>query len=526
MSKFLGIDSSTQSMTALIIDFEKETIIAEESINFDEHFGDQYDIKNGTLELRPGEIHSPPLLWLDALDLLFETLHKQGHILSSVNAISGSGQQHGTVYLNKTVGNVLADLDAKEKLSNSLSGVFSRNTAPIWMDSSTTKQCGEIEAAVGGREALLDLTGNTAFERFSGPQIRKYSQLNPVGYERTTCICLVSSFLASVLAGRLVGVDAGDGSGTNLMNIRTRLWSPKALEATAPNLTEKLLPITGANPSGSALSPYFITRYGFSTDCQVFPFSGDNPCSMIGLGLVEPGQVALSLGTSDTLFACLDKPRTSATREGAVFASPDGDNYMALVCFMNGSLARESVRNQFGLSWEEFTASLQRTQAGNDGSLMLPYFFEEIVPHVAKPGVIRQNLDANDVDTNVRAVVEAQALTSRIHSEWMQTPVSSLSVTGGASENTEILKIYSNVHGCPVRQFATTNSAALGAALSAAHSYFTSSDLPRSWSEIVSPFTRASSTLHPDGKAQELYNERVEAYRQLERHHSEEIEHS
>jgi len=93
---------------------------------------------------------------------------------------------------------------------------------PVWMDSSTAAQCREIETGVGGRERLLELTGNAAFERFSGPQIRKFSQTDSEGYEATATICLVSSFIASLLAGRLVGVDPGDGSGTNLMEIRAR----------------------------------------------------------------------------------------------------------------------------------------------------------------------------------------------------------------------------------------------------------------------------------------------------------------
>ena len=122
---------------------------------------------------------------------------------------------------------------------------------------------------------------------------------------------------------------------------------------------------------------------------------------------------------------------------------------------------------------------------------MLPYFAAEIVPHVPEPGVVRQNLDAADANANVRAVIEAQALSSRLHSAWMDVPVTSLSVTGGASANEEILRVYANVHDCPAHRFQTTNSAALGAALRAWHGCAgESGEKPMGWPETVEPFTR------------------------------------
>ena len=247
MSKFLGIDSSTQSMTGLVIDCDREAIVAEESVLFDEHFGDRYGVENGVLELGPGEVHAPPLMWVEALDLLLDRLRSSCD-LASISAVSGCGQQHGTVYLNATAASALAQLDSGETPAQALSGIFSRPTAPVWMDSSTASQCREIEAGVGGRNRLLELTGNAAFERFSGPQIRKFHQTDPEGYETTATVCLVSSFIASLLAGRLVGVDPGDGSGTNLMEIRTRRWSAEAMTATAPR-------VVGQTPADRRLGP-------------------------------------------------------------------------------------------------------------------------------------------------------------------------------------------------------------------------------------------------------------------------------
>ena len=520
MSNYLGIDSSTQSITGLLIDADQRTIVAEASINFDEHFKTAYGVVNGVFDLGAGAVHSAPLMWAEALDLLLQTLADQGYDLSAVRAVAGSGQQHGTVYLNASAGPALARLSAGQSLKDQLAAIFARPTAPIWMDTSTALQCAEVEAAVGGRESLLALTGNAAFERFSGPQIRKFYQTEPAAYADTTYIGLVSSYIASLLAGRLVGVDPGDGSGTNMMDIAAGQWSARALDATAPGLAAKLLPIAPSGQPVGPISPYYVGRYGFADDCLVLPFSGDNPCSLIGLGLVAPGQVALSLGTSDTLFACMDQPRTSAAGEGAVFASPDGTHYIALTCYLNGSLAREAVRDQYGMNWQQFTQALHATPPGNNGALMLPYFAPEIVPKVPRPNVVRQNLDPIDAPANVRAVIEAQALSSRIHTRWMGEDISSLYVTGGAAANAEILRIFANVHNCPVHRFETTNAAALGAALRAAHAH-QSSHAP-SWAEVVEPFAQpvAGSTIEPEPRAVAAYDGLVGQYAALEQAHT------
>ena len=455
-------------------------------------------------------------MWVEALELLLKTLQANGHDLSTISAVSGSGQQHGTVYLNDSARSALEGLTPDRNLCEQLTGVFSRETAPIWMDSSTSLQCNEIEDAIGGREALLNLTGNTAFERFSGPQIRRFFQNEPDAYAATANISLVSSFMASVLAGRLVSVDAGDGSGTNLMDIRTCDWSAKARDVTAPGLADRMTPIAPSGTPVGSIHPYFIQTYGFSNNCLVLPFSGDNPCSLIGLGLVEPGQVALSLGTSDTLFACMAEPRVSTDGEGCVFASPDARHYMALICFMNGSLAREAVRDRHNLDWRSFTEILRTTKPGNDGRLMLPYFDPEIVPNVPA-GVIRQHLGVDDGAGNVRAVIEAQAISSYVHSRWMGVTISCLHVTGGASANEEILKVFANVHNCPVHRFETTNAAALGAALTA----FKGHRPDMSWPSIVEPFCQPvqGSTVQPETSTRAKYDALIASYTELEREH-------
>src|ERR1041385_9076564 len=170
---FLGLDSSTQSLSAVVIDYDSRKVVYNDSLNFDEALP-HYKTRNGVLlNANPLIKHSPPLMWAEALDLLFARMKKKGVALSKILAVSGSGQQHGSVYLNAKAEEVLAQLNPKASLVKNLEGVFSRPTAPIWMDSSTSAECGAIRRALGGVKAAAQLTGSDIFERFTGPQIRK-----------------------------------------------------------------------------------------------------------------------------------------------------------------------------------------------------------------------------------------------------------------------------------------------------------------------------------------------------------------
>jgi xylulokinase len=192
--------------------------------------------------------------------------------------------------------------------------------------------------------------------------------------------------------------------------------------------------------------------------------------------------------------------------------------YMGLTCFMNGSLARERVRDEYGMDWQAFSAALRATPPGNDGALMLPWFDPEITPPVARPGVRRKNLDPRDGARNVRAVVEGQMLAMKRHSSWMGTPPRRIHATGGAAVNREILQVMADVFGADVYRLAIANSAALGAALRAAHGDAVARGERPSWEEIVAGFADPlpDSRITPDRTHEAVYAEAAARHAQFE----------
>jgi len=325
MPLYLGLDASTQSLTAIVVDAagNRRRIVFESTLAFDEALP-QYGTRHGVLpRTDQAAAFSSPLMWADALDMMLARVAQSGVDLSRIAAISGSAQQHGSVYLNANASSVLATLDPARPPGPQLAPVLSRAVAPIWMDSTTTCECEEIESAVGGAAALAQRTGSRAFERFTGPQIRKFFKQDAAAYAATDRVHLVSSFLSSLLIGQHAPVDPGDASGMNLMDLTTAEWWPAALDATAPGLEARLPPIAPASTVVGRLSPYWQVRHRLPT-ARVVAWSGDNPCSLVGTGLVREGVVAVSLGTSDTIFGLMLEARVDPTATGHVFGAPTG----------------------------------------------------------------------------------------------------------------------------------------------------------------------------------------------------------
>lgn len=510
----LGLDSSTQSLTAFIIDPADGKISCQLSVNFGGEFpcygSPSGFIPGGT----GGVVHANPSMWLEALDLLFSRLAAATD-LSQVKCIAGSGQQHGSVYLDGTFDDRLAALDPAGNLVSQISPALTRATSPIWMDTSTGAECAEITTSLGGPAEVCQRSGSVAIERFSGPQIRRFYKSEPDAYGRTRRIHLVSSFLASVLAGRSVAIDFGDGAGMNLLNLSSLGWDADLLAATAPDLTDKLLPPAATTTLQGRVSPYFARKYGLADDCEIALFTGDNPASLVGMGATTPGNVVISLGTSDTFFAAMPGPKTDPNGFGHVFGNPAG-GFMSLICFRNGSLAREALRDQLGMDWSAFDRdALADTAAAAGKNLMLPFFGPEITPrHDFTAPVLQGSADFESGQNPallVRALLEGQFLNMRLHSQWMGVRTERVRLTGGASKNDGIAQLVANIFQCPVERLDVSNSAALGAALVAAAAM--NHDLP----SLQQTFCKASpgSALQPDSSFAEAYEKALSDFKSL-----------
>lgn len=514
--KYLGLDSSTQSMSAIVIDAQSGDVVYSKSINFGESLP-QYKSPSGYLANSDSSVvHSDPLMWLEALDLLFKKMKDEGFNFSEVEGISGSGQQHGSVYLNAKFFDAVKNLDLVKDLKDQFKPLLSRTTSPIWMDTSTTKECAEMAQALGGNENLSAITGSGAIERFTGSQIRKFAKTEPQNYENTARIHLVSSFICSVMAGRDCAIDFGDGAGMNMLNLKTLNWDKNIVEFLAPNLASKLPECLKSDTVAGNVSKYFVEKYGFNKDAKVVLFTGDNPSSLVGVGAMADATAAISLGTSDTFFASMSTLATDPDMCGHVFGNPAG-GFMSLICFRNGSLAREHLKSDISVDWTFFDkTSFAETPAANNGNLFIPFYGDEIAPRVnsTKPALKGSDdfKSGKDKAALVRGLVEGQFMNMKLRSDWMSSKPKKIRLTGGASKSDGMARVASDVFNAKIERMKVGNSAALGAAMRAANGAGSFS-----WSDLAEKFCKAdeSKTILPEAQNVKIYEQALKNFKEF-----------
>ncbi|KAF2820065.1 xylulose kinase [Ophiobolus disseminans] len=516
--QFLGFDLSTQQLKGIVVGSDLK-LIHEAKVDFDADLS-KYGIEKGVLtNPAEGEVFAPVALFLEAIDLVLQRLKDQGADFSKVQGISGAGMQHGTVFWSKDAEPLLANLDGGKTLVEQLESgskgerksAFSHPFSPNWQDASTQKQCEGFDVALKGPKNLALATGSSAHHRFSGPQIQRFREKHPEAYKATSRISLVSSFLASIFLGKVAPIDISDVCGANLWDIPNGRWQEDLLTLAAggasglEDLRSKLgeVPQDGGASFGT-ISPYFSKRYGFPSSAQIIAFTGDNPSTMLALPL-RASDAIVSLGTSTTFLMSTTQYKPDPAYHFLNHPTTAG-SYMFMLCYKNGGLAREHIRDAINKdtnsadskSWDTFNKTALETpvlgQSSQSSPMRLGLFFPrpEIVPNV-KAGTWRflfspstSNLSPaaeNDEEwptptSDARAILESQFLSLRLRSQSLVHPQGQLPaqprriyLVGGGAINPAIADLAGQVLGGSEGVYKLEiggNACALGAAYKAA----------------------------------------------------------
>ncbi|KAK2738490.1 hypothetical protein FQN57_007005 [Myotisia sp. PD_48] len=488
---YIGFDLSTQQLKALVVTSELR-VIKVVKFDFDQDSKGFTVVKGVLTNEAEHEVFAPIAMWLQAMDTVLAELKSQGIDLSRVKGISGAGQQHGSVYWNESADRILSNLDLSKTLEEQVQAALAHPYSPNWQDASTQKECDEFDVFLGNKETLAEVTGSKAHHRFTGPQILRFQRKYPESYRNSSRISLVSSFLASIFLGRVAPFDISDVCGMNLWDIATNTWDERLLKLCAGEfgseyLKKKLgdVPQDGGHHLGK-ISTYFVDRYGFHPECIITPSTGDNPATILALPL-RPLDAMVSLGTSTTFL--MSTPEYKPDPSTHFFNHPTTAGlYMFMLCYKNGGLARERIRdainNKFGAKdpsnpWANFDQAVLSSppvgQKRDSDAMKLGLYFPrpEIVPNLRngewhfkyRSGTNSQEeslVECTESDDgwdhpgdDARTIVESQLLSLRLRSKELVHSVKEgippqpkrIYLVGGGSRNAAIAKVAGEVLG-------------------------------------------------------------------------------
>jgi xylulokinase len=440
---FLGIDVGTGGTRSVLIDRSGEVLAsrsAEHAAIHSEHIG--------------WAEQDPHDWWRAAQEAILATLKAaafagpKGEALR-VEAVGLTGQMHGCVMLDAS-GEVL-------------------RPALIWCDQRTQPEADWLNNTIG-REKLIQLTANPALPNFTLTKLLWVRTHQPEIFARIAHVLCPKDYVRYRMTGTLA-MDMQEASGTLLLDVPHRRWSKEVAEAAG--IPMSWLPTLFEGPEICArISTDGASATGLRMGTPVVAGAGDQGAGAVGMGILKPGSVSATIGTSGVVFAATDKPTLDPQGRLHTFchAAPGVWHVMGVT---NGAgLSFRYLRDTFMPSedYDELTAIAAQVPAGSDGLLWTPYLFGERTPHLdpdaraAFVGITASTTRAH----YIRAVLEGVAMslqdTFTLFKE-LNIPVEKIRLGGGGARGPLWRQIQADVYNHPVELLEAEEGGAFGAAL-------------------------------------------------------------
>jgi len=481
---FLGIDTSTTSSKALLID-EQGDVVAVAS--------------------NPHTLQTPKPLWSEqdprewwgaASASIRSVLEKAGISGDRIGAVGLTGQMHGLVLLDEA-GNVL-------------------RPAILWNDQRTQSQCDEIHERIG-REKFIQITGNVALTGFTAPKILWVKENEPGVFAKAKHVLLPKDYIRYKLTGEHA-MDKADGAGTVLFDLKKRNWSEEVLNELGIEVS--WMPRTFEGPEftgyvteeGAALT-------GLKAGTPVAAGGGDQAAQAVGGGVVEPGIVGLTVGTSGVVFA--STPSALIEPEGRLHAFchavPGVWHFMGVMLSAAGSLQWYRDMLAPGVSFDDLLKEAEAIPAGSEGLQFLPYLSGERTPHpdpLARGAFIGLTLRHGRAHM-IRAVLEGVAFGLKDSFTLIQNTglgeITQVRASGGGTKGALWRQIIASALEAELVTVNTTEGAAYGAALLAGVG-------AGAWIDVASACKaciKITGSTQPDPAQIEVYREAYSLFQEL-----------
>jgi len=448
---FLGIDVGTGGTRALVID-ERGRVIASAT---EEHrpFASR---EIGWAEQDPGD-------WWRACGVAVHKALAQGRLRGDqISCVGLSGQMHGAVLLDEQARVI--------------------RPALIWCDVRTEKQSRDLTAQIGAAR-LIELTCNPALTNFTLTKCLWVRENEPANWSKVRSLMLPKDYVRFELTGERA-TDVADASGTLLLDVAHRRWSKEILGLV--EMDESLLPVLYESPEiCGRVSSAGAAATGLQSGTPVVAGAGDQAAGAIGMGVVSPGTVSATIGTSGVVLAATDAPALDPGGRLHTFCHAVPGRWMVMGVTQAAGLSLRWFRDQFGAAtngdsdsgsdsssdaYDRLTAEAAKAPSGSDGLLWAPYLMGERTPYLdpTARGML-VGLTASHTRAHViRAILEGVAFSLRdtftIFQE-IEVPVKTIRLGGGGARSQLWRQIQADVYGQRVETVEAEEGAAYGAAI-------------------------------------------------------------
>ncbi len=388
--------------------------------------------------------------WSATAASIRQVLAEAGLPGAAIQAIGLTGQMHGLVLLDER-GDVL-------------------RPAILWNDQRTGDQCDEIRARLG-KERLIQITGNDALTGFTAPKLLWVQQNEPEIFRAARHVLLPKDYVRFRLTGEYA-LDKADGSGTILFDLKERTWSEDVLDALG--IPADWLPGTYEGPQITGRVHFdAAAETGLEAGTPVVAGAGDQAAQAVGVGVIEPGIIALTLGTSGVVFAATEAPLIEPEGRLHAFchALPGRWHLMGVMLSAAGSLQWHRDTLAPGMSFDDLVHEAADVPPGSEGLLFLPYLTGERTPHpdpLARGAWIGLTVRHRRAHLT-RAVLEGVAYGIKDCFNLIQQAglgaIRQVRISGGGAKSQTWRQIIADVLDTELVTVNTTEGAAFGAAL-------------------------------------------------------------
>ena len=368
---------------------------------------------------------------------------------AEIEAVGLTGQMHGCVMLG-AAGQVL-------------------RPALIWADQRTQPQCDWLTEKIGF-ERLIELTCNPALPNFTLTKLLWVRDHQPEIFARIAHVLCPKDYVRYRLTG-VFAMDMQEASGTLLLDVAHRRWSAEVAEAAGIPLA--WLPKLFEGPEISArISAAGAGATGLVAGTPVAAGAGDQGAGAVGMGILAPGSVSATIGTSGVVFAATDSPIKDRLGRLHTFCHAAPGRWHVMGVTNGAGLSLRYFRDTFspGESYDELTAQAAEVAAGCDGLMWAPYLFGERTPHLdpearaAFVGITASHTRGHFI----RAILEGVAFSLKDTFTLFQelgVPLKAIRLGGGGARGKLWRQIQADVYGHPVELLEAEEGGAFGAAL-------------------------------------------------------------